>query len=82
MFDWIRKLFGNKFRTGTEIVDDAVGQFKSIVVNLSTAISGIDGDISNNQEQIQALKAKNAVLGSSKVQALSLIRGLNDLLGD
>ena len=82
MFDWIRKLFGNKFKTGTEIVNDVVSQFTDTVDTLRSAIDDIDGDISHNQFRISALKAKNTVLGETKVIGLKLITGIKTLLGD
>lgn len=82
MLNWIRKLFGNKYKTGTEIVNDAVNQFADTVDTLRSAIEDIDGDIQDNQIRVQALKAKNAVLGETKVTGLKLISGIKSLLGD
>ena len=82
MFDWIRKLFGNRFKTGTEVVNDVISQFTDTVDTLRSAIDEIDGDICDNQIDIQALKTENTELGNSKVQALGLIRGLKELLGN
>lgn len=82
MFDWIRKLFGNKFKTGTEIVNDVVNQFTDVVDTLHSAIDDIDGDITYNQSQIAVLKARNTYLGQTKVTGLKLITGIKNLLGD
>lgn len=82
MLDWIRKLFGNKFRTGTEIVNDVVEQFTTMTDQLNEGIASIDDDITDNQIRIQALKAKNAVLGETKAKALKLNRSIAELLGD
>lgn len=82
MFDWIRKLFGNRFKTGTEIVNDVVIQFTTMTDQLNEGIALITEDIENNQNIIADLKAQNTELGKSKVQALGLIRGINDLLGN
>ena len=82
MFDWIRKLFGNKFKTGTEIVNDVVSQFTDTVDTLCSAIDDIDGDITDNQLKIAVLKAKNTYLGETKVTGLKLIAGIKTLLGD
>lgn len=82
MLSWIRKLFGNKFKTGTEIVDDVVSQFTDTVDTLHSAIEDIDGDITYNQSKITVLKAKNTYLGATKVTGLKLIRGIKTLLGD
>jgi len=82
MFDWIRKLFGNKYKTGTEIVNDVVSQFTDTVDTLRSAIDAIDSDIVYNQNRISVLKQKNTELGSSKVTGLKLITGILRLLGE
>lgn len=78
MRKWIKRFLGidagSKIRT-------IVNQFTTIVENLQCAIVDIDGDITDNQIDIQVLKTENTQLGASKVEALKLIKGLNELLG-
>ena len=81
MFDWIRRLFCVPV-TGTEKIQAIVGGFTAAVDRLHSAIDEIDSDIISNQSIIATLKAKNTVLGASKVTGLKLIRGIKTLLGD
>lgn len=82
MLDWIKKLFGNRFKTGTEIVNDVVTQFTTITDQLSEGIALITKDIECNQDIIAGLKGQNSRLGTTKVKALKLNRSIAELLGD
>lgn len=82
MFNWIKKLFGDRFKTGTEIVNDVVTQFTTMTDKLNEGIALITEDIEYNQNIVADLKAQNARLGATKVKALKLNQSIAELLGE
>lgn len=79
MVKWIKRLLGI---TAAQKIEATISQFTGITDTLRAAIIEIDGDITDNQIEIQALKTENTNLGKSKVEALSLIKGISELLGN
>jgi len=79
MIKYIKKLFAIDAVTK---VCATISQFTTIIETLHSAITEIEGDITDNQIDIQTLKTENKRLGNAKAEALGLIRGLNDLLGN
>lgn len=79
-------MFGKR---GVARVNSVLAKFTSLADELELGIAEIQAKITNNQErvlglraQIEGLKADNARLGASKVQAITLIRNIDKLTSE
>lgn len=67
-------------QTGSDIVAEVADGFDSMLTKLEEGKDLIDLDITVNQIRITELKEQNKVLGTSKVKALNLIRGIEGII--
>jgi uncharacterized protein YlxW (UPF0749 family) len=75
------KLF-KAVKTGTAKINEVIETFTNTIDKLNEAVVQVQDEITINQEIVEKLKARNTVLGSTKVAGLKLISGINDLLGN
>jgi len=69
-------------KTGTAKINEVIETFTDTIDVLNEAVAQVQDEITINQETVEKLKARNTVLGSTKVAGLKLINGINDLLGN
>jgi hypothetical protein len=74
-------LLEQKPKTGTEIVNEVIGQFESIQNKLENGISLIEDDIAVNEEKIAKLGMENTALADTKHRASKAIIGLKAIFG-
>lgn len=70
-----------KPKTGTEIVNEVIGQFESIQNKLEDGISLIEDDVALNDEKITELQTQNRALGKTKERAHKAVAGLRAIFG-
>ena len=74
------RFFRSAPKTGTDAINEALGQFEDIASRLTAGAQDNHENIAANDEQIAALKAENETLAAHAARAHSVAGKLRELI--